>query len=230
MLVLPHSGPIFRNDNATVYLKIKEAARGTKVKSTIKSFARRKDGRGAYLALVANHAGTTKNRSISKKRMNFLQNIKWNGRSYPLESHVSNYRVAYDDLCDCANYITVPVPNGEQRVEYLINSINCPDSTLQAAVVLIRVNTNSMRQNFEVAVSSLIEVDPYKRSSRSSQNSSGRQATISAIDFSGGRGDTCVDLCWYIPKEYAKLSSDAKDELNAWMRTGEGKKHRAEVK
>ncbi len=228
---LPHTGPIYRNDNATVYLKIEEAARGTKVESTIKSFARRKDGRGAYLALVANHAGTTKYRAISKKRMNFLQNIKWNGRSYPLESHVSNHRVAYDDLRDCANHITVPVPNGEQRVEYLIDSINCPDSTLQAALGLIRANTNNIRENFEEAASSLIEVDPYKRSSRSSQNSSGRQANISAIDFSGGRGgDSGVDLRWHTPKEYAKLSSDAKDELNAWLRTGEGKKHRAEVK
>ena len=227
---LPHTGPIYRNDNATVYLKIEEAARGTKVESTIKSFARKKDGRGAYLALVANHAGMTKYRAISKKRMNFLQNIKWNGRSYPLESHVSNHRVAYDDLRDCSNHITVPVPNDEQRVEYLIDSINCPDSTLQAAVGLIRANTNNMRQNFEDAASSLIEVDPYKRSTRSSQNSSGRQAHISAIDFSGGRGDTGVDLRWHTPKEYAKLSSDAKDELNAWLRTGEGKRHRAEAK
>lgn len=227
---LPHTGPTFRNDNATVYMKIEEAARGTKVESTIKSFARRKDGRGAYLALVANHAGTTKYRSIMKKRMNFLQNIKWNGRSYPLESHVSNHRVAFDDLRDCSSHITVPVPNDEQRVEYLIDSINCPDSTLQAAIGLIRANTNNMRQNFEDAASSLIEVDPYKRGSRSSQNAAGRQATIAAIDFNGGRGDSGVDLRWHTPKEYSKLNQDAKDELNAWLRTGEGKKHKAEAK
>jgi hypothetical protein len=227
---LPHTGPIYRNDNATVYLKIEEAARGTKVESTIKSFSCRKDGRGAFLALIANHAGITKYCAISKKRLNFLQNIKWNGCSYPLESHVSNHRVAYDDLQDCATHITIPVPNDEQRVEYLIDSISCPDSTLQAAIGLIRANTNDMRQNFEDAASSLIEVDPYKRSSRSSQNASGRQANISAIDFSGGRGDTGVDLRWHTPKEYAKLSSEARDELNSWLRTGDGKKCRAEAK
>ena len=46
--LLTHSGPIFKNDNATVYMKIEEAARGKSVESTIKSFFPRKDGRGAF--------------------------------------------------------------------------------------------------------------------------------------------------------------------------------------
>ena len=138
--------------------------------------------------------------------MNFLQNIKWNGRSYPLESHVSNHRLAYDDLQDCSNHIIVPVPNNEQHVEYLIDSINCPDSTLQAAIGLVQANANNLRGIFEGAASSLIKVDPYKRSSRSSQTS--------AIDFSSGRGSSGVDLRWHTPKEYAQHSSETKDELN----------------
>ena len=227
---VPHVGPIFRNDNATVYMKIEEAVRGSSVESTIKSFARQKDGRGAYLALVSNHAGTTKYRAIMKKRMNFLQNIKWNGRAYPLETHVSNHRNAYDDLSDCSNYITVSVPNDEQRVEYLIDSITCSDSTLQAAIGLIRANTNNMRESFEGAATSLIEVDPYKRSSRVSDNSSNRQATVSAMDYLAGRGETGVDLRWHHPKEFSKLTNDQKDELVTWLRTDDGKKHKVELK
>ena len=57
---LTHIGPIYKNDNAAVYHKIKEAARGTSVESTIKPFSRRKYGRGAFLALIANHAGDVK--------------------------------------------------------------------------------------------------------------------------------------------------------------------------
>lgn len=78
---LSHSGPIFKNDNATVYVKIEEAARGTSVESTIKSFSRRKDGRGAFQPLVSNHAGEVKHRSISKKRLNLLQKhqVEWPG-------------------------------------------------------------------------------------------------------------------------------------------------------
>ena len=45
---LSHSGPIFKNDNATVYVKIEEAARGTSVESTIKYFSRHKDRSGAF--------------------------------------------------------------------------------------------------------------------------------------------------------------------------------------
>ena len=69
---LSHSGPIFKNDNATVYMKIEEDARRTSVESTIKSFSRRKDGRGAFQALISNHAGDVKHCSISKKRLNLL--------------------------------------------------------------------------------------------------------------------------------------------------------------
>lgn len=227
---LPHTGPIYRNDNATVYMKIEEAVRGTSIESTIKASARAKDGRGAFMALIANHAGDTKYRAINKKRQNYLQNVKWNGRSYPLESHVSNHRVAFDDLRDCSNHITVTVPNGSQRVEYLIDSITCSDHTLQAAIGLVRANTNNMRNDFELAAASLIEVDPYRRSSRGNQNPGGRQANISAIDFHGGRGETGVDLRWHHPKEFAKLPSEQKDELQTWLRTSEGKKHKAESK
>ena len=220
---LPQTGPIFKNDNATVYMMVEKAVRGTSVESTVKSFARRKDGRGAFQALVANHAGDVKYRAILKKRMNLLQNIKWNGRAYALESHVSNHRAAVDDLRECSMHITVSVPNEPQRVEYLIDSINCSDNTLQAAIGLIRANTNNMRNDFEAAAAALIEVDPYKRSSKGGGNP--REASINSIDFSAGRGPkTGVDLRWYPRKEYAALSDDKKDELKSWMDTQEGKK------
>ena len=91
---LPHIGPIYKNDNAAVYQKIEEAARRTSVESTIKPFSRRKYGRGAFLALIANHAGDVKYRAIVKKHQNLLQTIKCTGNSYALETHVSNHRQA----------------------------------------------------------------------------------------------------------------------------------------
>ena len=225
---LAHTGPIYRQDNSSVYLKIEEAARGTAVESTLKSFARSKDGRAAFLALISNHADATKYRTISKKRLSFLLRHKWNGRNHPLETHVSNHRVAYDDLRDCSAHVTVTVPNPEQRVEYLIDSINNSDTTLQAAIGLVRANTNNMRSDFEAAASSLIEVDPYHRSSRNNPNT-GRTANVSAIDFSGGRGNTGVDLRWHPTSEFKALPEDQKDELMEWLNnTNEGKKERAD--
>ena len=156
--------------------------------------------------------------------MALFQGIKWNGRSYPLESHVFNHRQAIDDLNDCSNHITVAVPDPAQRVEYLIDSITCNDTALQAAIGLVRANTNNMRNDFEAAASALIEVDPYRKSQRSGAGN-GRGAQIAANDFGAGRGSTGVDLRWHPKREFKNLSDEQKDELVKWMRTGEGKKH-----
>ena len=221
---LPHEGPIFRNDNATVFQKIEEAARGTSCESTIKAFARRKDGRGAFYALISNHAGDVKYRAIAKKRQNLLQNIKWTGNSYPLETHVSNHRQAFDDLVECSEHIITNVPEEPQRVEFLIDSITSKDSTLQATIGLIRANTNNMRNDFEGAASSLIEVDPYRRTTRNPN----RSANVSAIDFSVGRGKTGVDLRFHPKDKYMELPKDQQDELSDWLSTKEGKKSKRE--
>ena len=222
---LPHTGPIYKSDNAAVYMKIEEAARGTSCESTIKAFSRRKDGRGAYLALISNHAGEVKYRAIAKKRQNLLQNIKWTGMSYPLETHVSNHRQAFDELRECSQHITVPVPSDSQRVEYLIDSISSKDVTLSSAIGIIRANTNNMRNDFEGAASSMIEVDPYRRSTRSNKD---RFANVSSIDFSAGRGSTGVDLRFHPKDKFLALPQDQKDELRQWLATNDGKQAKKE--
>ena len=74
----------------------------------------------------------------------------------------------------------------EQKVECLIDSITCTDSAFQAAIGLVRANTNNMIEDFEAAASSLIEVNPHRRTSRST----GRNADVSSIDFKDGRGSS----------------------------------------
>lgn len=219
---LPHTGPIYKDDNKTVFMMISKAVTGTSVESTIKSFSRTKDGRSAYKALVANHAGDEKYRAIVKNRMNLLQNIKWNGRSYPLEQHVSNHRTAVDDLNDCSEHIYNAVPNTAQRIEYLLESISCQDSSLQAAMGNIRADTNNMRSDFEKSASHIIEVDPYRRATRQLP-SKGKEANVSAVTFAG-RGETGVDLRWHPRKDFQKLTKEQKDELCAWQNTKEGKR------
>ena len=82
-----------------------------------------------FLALIANHAGDQKYRAILKKRQHMLQNVKWNGRSLPLETHISNHRQAIANINECVAHIIVSVLDQSQRVELLIDSINCADST-----------------------------------------------------------------------------------------------------
>ena len=217
---LPHGDALYRSDNKTVYMHIEKACRGTSVASTVKTFSRQQDGRSAYLALIDHHAGDSKYRTILKSKMNLLQNIKWNGRNYSLEKHVSNHRQAVEDIQDCSQHIQAAVPDASQRVEYLIDSIICNDSTLQASIGLIRSNVNNMRDDFESAANALIEVDPYTRARRVKPNST---AQVSSVDFNSGRGDTGVDLRWHTPKEFKDLTQEQKDELVQWQRTDDGK-------
>ena len=191
-------------------MKVEEATHSTSCESTIKAFSRRKDGRGAYLALVSNHAGDVKYRTISKKRHNLLQNVKWTGMSYPLETHFSNHHQAFDDIRECSLHITVLVPSESQWVEYLIDSVSSKDTTLQAAIGIIRTNTNNMRNNFEATLTSMIEVDPYHRST--CQNND-QDANISAIDFGAGRRSTGVDLRFHPKNKFVALPQNQKDEL-----------------
>ena len=220
---LPHTGSIFKDDNKTVFMMISKAVAGTTIESTIKSFSRQKDGRGAFQAIVANHAGDTKYRAVAKARMNLLQNIKWNGRSYPIEQHVSNHRTTLDDLQACHTHIGTAVPDQPQRVEYLLESIACQDTALQAAMGNVRADSHGLRTNFENASSHLIEVDPYRRSSRNpTPGGGGKSAHVSSVSFAG-RGNSGVDLRWHTRKEFLALSSDQKDELIQWQTTPEGK-------
>ena len=73
--------------------------------------------------MISNHTGDTKYRAILKNRMYLLQNIQWNGRSYPLDSYVSNHRQPVENLQECATHITTSVADQAKRVEYLIDII-----------------------------------------------------------------------------------------------------------
>ena len=101
-----------------------------------------------------------KYRLIVKSGNNLLTNIKWTGRAHPLETHIANHRQAADDLTDCSAHIFNLVPNNLQQVKYLIDSITCQDSALQAAIGNIRAGTNNMRNDFEAVALHLLEVDP----------------------------------------------------------------------
>ena len=89
----------------------------------------------------------------------------------------------------------------EQQVEYLIDSNSCIDATLQAAIGIVRANTNGMRGVFESASSSLIEVDPYQCSYRG-----GHTEQVSGIDFSACHGNTGINIRWHSKKQFASLS------------------------
>ena len=64
---------MLNNEKSAVCTKVEEASRGVSVESMIKLLSRLKDSRGAFQALIANHAGEFNHRSISKKLLHVLK-------------------------------------------------------------------------------------------------------------------------------------------------------------
>jgi hypothetical protein len=55
-----HMHPLYREDNAQVYYCLEEAVRGTQYASTLKSFQRIKNERGAFASIIQQFAGADK--------------------------------------------------------------------------------------------------------------------------------------------------------------------------
>ena len=87
-------------------------------------------------------------------------------------------------------HVTCAVPRPDQKVECIIDSANYADRTLQLAAGLVRAKTSNSREDFEASSSSLIEVDPYSQSSRST----GCNDNTSSIEFNACRESSGVDL------------------------------------
>ena len=77
-----------------------------------------------------------------------------------------------------------------------------------------------MRNDFEGEDNILIEIDPYRRSTRTNT----RDANVSAIDFSAGRGNTWADLRFHPKNKFLELPQYQKDELTNWLSTNDGKR------
>ena len=99
-------------------------------------------------------------------------------------------------------------------MEYLIDKTTSTDNTLQAAIGFIP----------ETSASSMIEMDPYRHSTRKSSGN----ANMSAIDFSAGRGSTDADLRFHPKDKLVTLLQDQQDELREWLMMKEGKKSKKE--
>ena len=59
-----HSHPLYKTDNAITFRAMENATRGSIYATTIKYYARKKDGRGAWQALLTSHVGTDKSEKI----------------------------------------------------------------------------------------------------------------------------------------------------------------------
>ena len=217
-----HSHALYKKDNGKVFSMLEEAARGTHYSTTIQPFKTKKNGRGAWLALLLSHVGDDKWDSIIKTNNSWLMNAKWNGKKYSLETFCSYHRSKHAQLVEAAEHVNFQVPNEHTRVTYIIDNIEHQDADLRAAIAQVRTDARGTRSDFEKSVAILLPVDPFVKTAANKPKVSFEVSSTSATKFGRGKS-TGVDLRWHKPEEFSKLSSDAKKELRAWQNTSEGK-------
>ena len=220
ILRLNHTGPLFRSDNALVYSLLDEATRNTVYSPTIKPYARTKNGRAAWMAIMSSHAGDDKWDQVRKDKYNFLMNTKWNGRAYSLEKFTGLHRSSFVMLEEAALHVPFQLPTQHSRVGYLLDNITSQDPDLRAALASIRANTNNMRNDFEMAVAFLLPVCPYSKHKATLRRRP--QAQISEVTLQGR--EQGVELRWHTKEEYEKLNKKQRQILWKWQKTKEGKK------
>lgn len=222
-----HDHGLFGQDNQGVYFKLEEATRSTPYADSIKSFARKRDGRGAFLALVAQYAGKDKWEAEIKKSTDILHSRKWKStQNFTLEKFIQQHRNAYVSLQACAERVSYQLPNAHSRVGYILDAIETDDAGLHAAMANVREDTavGGKREDFEATAAYLLPKDPVARKRSQIQVNSKRgtveisdvTAEISDFGSKPGIGKTGVHFRYYQAEEFRKLTKPQKDELIAW--------------
>ena len=226
-----HTHGLFPKDNAEVYFKLEEATRSTPYADSIKSFQRGKNGRGAFLAMVAQYAGKDKWEAEIKKATAVLHTRKWKAsQNFTLEKFVGLHRNAFVTLTVCAEHVEYQLPNAYSRVGFVLDAIESDDAGLQAAMANIMDDTgiNGKRGDFEAAVAYLLPKDPVVKKRNLSHENGGKRASADISDVSSGKaevadfgskpgiGKTGVHLRYHQTADYKLLSKPQQDELREW--------------
>lgn len=208
---------LYGSDNSKVYGFIEEAVRTSQYNASIKPYQRTKDGRGAYRALVAQHAGKDKWEKELRSQEDIVMNRTWKGNSssFPLESYIQMHRQAYISMVQCSDHVEFQVPNPRTRVKHMIDNIDCTDPELLSLLALVK-NDDILMSNFEEAAAMILPGCPVARKVK--KRTGGLTAEVGALDtvLKSGTGKTGVDLRWHPKSEYKNLSDEQKLELKEW--------------
>ena len=130
-----HGHGLYKADNASVYFKLEEANLGTPQADSILPFQRKKDGRGVFMALLSQYAGSDKWQSIIKKQDNILHTRKWKGQgNFALDSFVHMHRNAYVSMKAACQHVDYQLLNEHTRVTYLLDALESNNTELKAAM------------------------------------------------------------------------------------------------
>ena len=214
-----HGTAHYTADNATVYKYIEEATRETRYHSSITPFSRRKNGRGAWKALMAQYVGKDKWQKELDRQENFLHTRIWKGNStFTLESFIMQHRTAHISMTRCAEHVPYQLPNERTRVTHLLNGIKSSDAELLSAMAVVKSDDGpgGKMEQFEETAAYLIRFDPVS-SKRQKSGTASRQHQVAGVEIKNGIGKTGVALRYHSKEDYQKLNDDQKKELKEYQ-------------
>jgi hypothetical protein len=225
-----HGTPQYQIDNAKVFEMLNEAIGTHKhVKTWIKSFAKARNGRGAWLAFKANYCGSSELEAIEAAAEKALESGNYTGEKprYNFETHVSKHLKAHLDIEKATGVAMAE----NTKVRKLLASIDC--SMMVSAVAAIRAQDH-LRNNFDASVNymrAFILTTPtttrnVSASTTDSFNGNGKRASKfkvkgkAGIGTKGSKGSDNKGLDrYYKPAEWWKLDKESRDRIIAIRKT-----------
>lgn len=218
-----HNHPKYRDDSLKVLQFLDEALAGSAYVQAISKFRKSGDGRGAYLAIISQYGGTDKWHLLKEAANHVLREATWNGTgTITLSSFILRHRNAFVDLESCVGHVDVEVPTERLRVEYLLKGVqSCTDMTFMAHVANVKASESDpvgTYASFERTCELLLKACPVARKIKSnkftSKNVSSAEVEIDSLATDIKKGPTTgVEIRYYKPAEYARLSAEQKKEL-----------------
>ena len=221
--------PLFREDSKKVLQYLDEALTGSMYAHAISKFRRTNNGRDAFLAVKSQHGGSDKWKLAKEKAFSDMRNSTWNGTgTVTISSFINKHRSAFDDLERCAAYLpAIEVPSERARVDYLLKGVtDCNDVQFKSMVATIQSQEDDEKgayASFEKTASLLLKVCPVTRSNTKKkvrisapEVASAEVSSLNKIIKKGPK--TGVDVRYYKPGEWRKLSKAEKKELRECKR------------
>ena len=136
----------YNEKNSRVFALLSEAIKKSIHSTTLRSFLRKRNGRGAFTTLVKQNLGSYKWEEEIEKVETAVMINQWNGRSsrLPLRKHITNHRIVHNMMMRASLRITYTPPHETTQVKCLLNYIFSNDMTIIASITAIRAGNSKL--------------------------------------------------------------------------------------
>ena len=122
-LHLAHDHTLAGQDNGTLFVRLKEGTRGSRLHDKVMAMEPTQNGRQAFVNLIAQHIGRdVHQRLLTQVEFNVTQKT-FNGLAHPLAQYIDMYRKSYLTMLQASRHVPFRLPTGFTIVSRLHNSL-----------------------------------------------------------------------------------------------------------